>query len=233
MFATLKGYWQETRKPVYSIALILPFLCVYHTGTVLLNTTYINGADALIIRILGALSVRSMFGSVLVLAVYIAIWQWRSRANWDMHRNTVLLAYMESLGLAMVLFLLFSLWMPRPGLSTVAGRGGISDLVLFCGAGIYEELVFRAFLLGILGLVFRHLMRLGKNPAACLSVAMGALLFAAFHYIGPSGDAFTLFGFFQRFCGGLYFSILFVTRGFGVTAACHAFYDILVGLLFL
>jgi hypothetical protein len=31
--------------------------------------------------------------------------------------------------------------------------------------------------------------------------------------------------------GGLYFSILIVTRGFGVTAASHALYDIFVGML--
>jgi hypothetical protein len=60
---------------------------------------------------------------------------------------------------------------------------------------------------------------------------VGAVVFAAFHYVGPAADDFSFGSFFQRSMGGLYFSALFVTRGFGVTAASHALYDILVGLI--
>ena len=65
----LRGYLKETRRPVYSAALILPFLCIYHAGTIVLHTTHINGADALIIRILSLFSVHSMLGSALVLVI--------------------------------------------------------------------------------------------------------------------------------------------------------------------
>ena len=103
--------------------------------------------------------------------------------------------------------------------------------MLYCGAGIYEELVFRGLLLGLLLLVTTKLMKMRKTPAAFWSAITAALLFALFHYVGPAGDKFTTGGFLQRTLGGLYFSGLFVTRGFGVTAACHALYDLLVGLL--
>ena len=231
MPAILKNYWKETQRPVYSIALVLPFLCIYHAGTVALNATHINGADALIIRILGALSVRSMFGSALVLAIYFAVWQWRSHAGWKISRKVVLFSFLESFGLALILLLFFGRLLPGLRLSMSAGSGGIADLVLFCGAGIYEELVFRAFLLGILALFFRHALHRKQNSAAVLAAIAGALLFSSFHYVGPAGDVLSIAGFIQRFLAGLYFSILFVTRGFGITAACHAFYDILVGLV--
>jgi len=67
--------------------------------------------------------------------------------------------------------------------------------------------------------------------AAVCSALVAALLFSLFHYVGPAADRFTWPSFLQRTAGGLYFSALFVTRGFGVTAAAHAFYDMLVGLL--
>ena len=222
----------ETRRPVYSAALVLPFLCIYHTGTVILNTTYINGADALILRILGLFSVPSMFASALVLIAYFAIWQYRAKASLKINRKYLLLTFMESIGLAMVLLLFFGNSIPRFSAGLFTGSGEFSDFVLYCGAGIYEELVFRAFLLGILVLIFKRTLHRNTKTAAVSAAITGALIFSLFHYIGPSGDIFSLGSFVQRTLAGLYFSVIYVTRGFGITAACHAFYDILVGLLF-
>ena len=73
--------------------------------------------------------------------------------------------------------------------------------------------------------------------AAVVSVLLTSLVFAAAHYVGRYGDpvqwaarAFW-FGFVFRWLAGVFFSILFVCRGFGVTAGAHAGYDILVKLL--
>jgi hypothetical protein len=70
-----------------------------------------------------------------------------------------------------------------------------------------------------------------KKNATISAVVVGVLIFSAFHYVGPSGDSFALGSFIQRALGGVYFSVLFVTRGFGITAASHALYDIFLGLI--
>jgi hypothetical protein len=71
-----------------------------------------------------------------------------------------------------------------------------------------------------------------KSTAGTLLAALlAAVLFSLFHYIGPAGDPFTLASFLQRTIAGIYFSAVFIGRGFGVTAASHAIYDILVGLV--
>jgi membrane protease YdiL (CAAX protease family) len=227
----LKGYLKETRRPVYSAALILPFLLLYHAGTFILHTTYINGADALIIRILSSLSVNSMFGSVLVLAACFAVWQLRTHASWKIKSNMLMIYFLESVCFALILLFAFG-WL-NTHLSFAIGekRHGIVNLVLYCGAGIYEELVFRGFLLGSLMILFRRVFPKEKAIAAVSAATVGALLFSIFHYIGPTSDVFTLGSFMQRTLGGLYFSILFMTRGFGVAAASHAIYDILVGII--
>jgi membrane protease YdiL (CAAX protease family) len=231
MSLKLKGYWRETQRPVYAAALILPFLCVYHVGTLLLHTTYINGADALIIRILSIFSVRSLFGSALVLLLCFVLWQWRTRASWKIRSEMLWILYLESLCFAFILLFSFGWIAKHLSLALSKASGGIADLVLYCGAGIYEELVFRALLLGLLIAIFGSVFHMEKTPAVVTAVVLGALLFSAFHYIGPSGDTFTLGSFVQRALGGLYFSVLYATRGFGVAAASHAIYDILVGLV--
>jgi hypothetical protein len=61
-----------------------------------------------------------------------------------------------------------------------------------------------------------------------VAVVSGALLFSLFHYIGPGGDRLQLYSFVYRTIGGLFFSALYVVRGFGITAWTHALYDVLV-----
>ena len=226
-----KGYLNETRRPIYSAAMVLPFMCVYHVGTIVFQTTYINGADALIIRILSSLSVHSMFGSALVLAAFFTIWQLRTKASWKLRWGTLFFCFVESICFALVLIFAFG-WMTTHLSLAVPGKGSaLSRIVLYCGAGIYEELVFRVFLIQALIAGFTMIFKMKKGAAAAASVIAGALLFSVFHYIGPAGDTFSLGSFTQRAVGGLYFSILYVTRGFGVTAASHAIYDILVGVI--
>jgi membrane protease YdiL (CAAX protease family) len=226
----LRGYLKETRRPIYSAALILPFLIIYHTGTLILRTTYINGADALIIRLLSALSVHSMFGSVLVLLACFTIWQLHTRASWKVKSGMLLFGFLESICFALILLVAFGWLGSHLSLAMNKRGGGITDLVLYCGAGIYEELVFRGFLLGGLIWALRPVFAQDKVRIV-VAALLAAFLFSIFHYIGPTGDDFALSSFVQRMLAGLYFSALFITRGFGVTAATHAIYDIFVGII--
>jgi hypothetical protein len=57
---------------------------------------------------------------------------------------------------------------------------------------------------------------------------LGAIIFSAFHHIG--GEPFAISPFLQRVFAGLYFSAIYFNRSFGIAAASHALYDVLVGL---
>lgn len=229
----LRGYLKETRRPIYSAALVLPFAIVYHLGTYALSTTTINGADALILRVLQPFSVSSLFASFWVLTGCFVVWQVRTRGTWTVDTVKLSLTYLESFVFAGFLFLGFGWLSIHWGLSAAPGSisGKLARLALFCGAGIYEELVFRGALLGGLLVLFQKVLRPRKAAAAALATLSAALIFALFHYIGPGGDAFSISSFMQRMLAGVYFSALFVTRGFGITAAAHAMYDILVGIV--
>ena len=103
-----------------------------------------------------------------------------------------------------------------------------TQLVTSLGAGIYEELLFRVLLTGGLLLLITRVTKWKRTVAVGVAVVASALIFSAFHYIGALGDEFTLQSFTFRFIAGLAFSLLYVTRGLGITAWTHALYDVLI-----
>ncbi len=106
-----------------------------------------------------------------------------------------------------------------------------TQLVLSLGAGLYEELLFRVLLVGGLLAAGEVVLGWSRPVAGTVAVVLSALVFSAFHYIGPMGDTLTLASFTFRALAGLWFSGLYVTRGFGITAWAHALYDVAITLL--
>ena len=98
------------------------------------------------------------------------------------------------------------------------------------GAGIYEELLFRVLLVGALAWTGRRLLGWRPLGAGVFATLVGALVFSAFHYIGPYGDRLDLPSFTFRALAGLVFSALYLLRGFGITAWTHALYDVFLTL---
>jgi membrane protease YdiL (CAAX protease family) len=97
-------------------------------------------------------------------------------------------------------------------------------LTLSLGAGLYEELFFRVLLVSALAAAARVLVG-NRRLAGGLAAVVGALIFSAFHYIGPYGDPFQIQSFVFRTISGVAFSALYLFRGFGITAWTHALYD--------
>ncbi|MGH7657079.1 MAG: CPBP family intramembrane glutamic endopeptidase, partial [Gemmatimonadales bacterium] len=100
-----------------------------------------------------------------------------------------------------------------------------TQLMISLGAGLYEELLFRVLMVGSLAWLGRYW---GWSPlmAGVFATIVGALIFSAFHYIGPYGDVLQLSSFTFRAIAGVLFSALYLLRGFGITAWTHALYDV-------
>ena len=108
-----------------------------------------------------------------------------------------------------------------------------ANIITGIGAGIYEELVFRLFLICLLMLLFQDALKLTHVNSVVLSVLISAALFSAHHHIDffsgrlNSVDPFNVTKFIFRTIAGIYFAALFAIRGFGITAGTHAFYNII------
>jgi hypothetical protein len=128
-----------------------------------------------------------------------------------------------------------------PGLASLGRAPGLAvgslgtwslptQLMISLGAGIYEELLFRVILVSGLAWVARRVFGWGVSGAGVFAVAVGALIFSAFHYIGPYGDQLQLGSFVFRAVAGVLLSSLYLLRGFGITAWTHALYDVFLAV---
>jgi hypothetical protein len=245
MAASISDYWRVARAPRYSLTFALPLLVAYEVLAFSLSGAEVsgvrNGADVLLKSLFLALGGRDgliVFGALLVGGGAWLVWRdyrrWRSldpRVFGLMAAESVAYAFAFGMVTASLTGILL------PGLSAVGraprlslgSAGGWSvptQLMISLGAGIYEELLFRVILVSGLAWMARRVFGWNTAASGVFAVGVGALIFSAFHYIGPYGDRLQLVSFSFRAVAGVLFSGLYLLRGFGITAWTHALYDV-------
>jgi hypothetical protein len=135
--------------------------------------------------------------------------------------------YALCMGSLILLVIRHVLWFV-PGLAQGAlpELGPFEVAVLSAGAGLHEELIFRAGLMG--GLAWLLGRRLGGAAAFSLALAASSLVFAAVHHVGIAAEDFTMAAFVYRALAGACFGVLFQLRGFAVAVWTHCLYDVYV-----
>lgn len=219
-----------------SLALIAPLLALYEVGILMLGPGAArNGADVWLRQLLGLLGLGQYFLLPLLTVGVLLTLHFVERERWRFSPRVCMGMALECAVLAFALLLLARFenrWLFQVRSAPWAlGIGDVfANMVSFAGAGIYEELLFRLILLPAVagGLRFT-----GLSPARRLAIAIAvtSVLFSLAHYVGSLGDAWSFASFFFRFSAGVFFSVLFVYRGFGIVAGTHAGYDMLVGIL--
>src|SRR6266699_3613138 len=137
-----------------------------------------------------------------------------------------------ALPLLIIYQILAALAPPAPGGTAVRNGADIileSVFVWLAGAWgprLFMLCLFRVVLVGLLAWGATKLLGLRPLLAGVAATVVGALIFSAFHYIGPFGDRFDIYSFVFRTIAGLFFSGLYLLRGFGITAWTHALYDV-------
>jgi hypothetical protein len=242
-------YWYETRAPRYSLSFAFPLLLAYEVLAWALShgdlTGVRNGADVLLKSLfvmLGGREGLAVFGFLLVGGGAALAWRDYRRAGSIRPQYFVWMAgesLVYALGFGAVASTLTGLLLPglwsMGGVSAPEagplGRWSVpTQLMISLGAGIYEELLFRVILVSGLAGLATIAFGWKKTRASVFAVLVGALIFSAFHYIGPYGESWQLGSFTFRFVAGLLFSGLYVLRGFGVTAWTHALYDVFLAV---
>lgn len=234
------GYWQQSRQPLASLIFIAPLLVIYEVGVLLpAAATARNGVDVWLRALLDWIGFGQYFLLPVLTVCILLGWHYTTHQPWRISWRVLPRMGVECLVLAICLLLLLQLQhtflqtlMTLPAETAVALNipERLGNLIMFLGAGIYEELLFRLILLSAAIWILR---RFGLDPTSSIVYAVGltSLLFAAAHHVGTYGEPFYLFHFLSRFAAGVFFCVLFVYRGFGIAAGTHALYDILVGLL--
>ena len=242
-----RGYWRLARAPRYSVSFAFPLLAVYEALAFMLSRLEVavvrNGADVLLKSLfltLGGRTGLALFGFLLVGGGAVLVWRDVKRSGpiqprffWFMLGESVLYALVFGVVAATLTGVLLPFRMIYPSPEWPAEAMDFSlpvQLMISLGAGIYEELLFRVLLVTALIGVATRLFRWRGTRVRVFAVVSAALIFSAFHYIGPYGEPLALGSFTYRMVAGLLFSGLYLLRGFGITAWTHALYDVFLAL---
>ncbi|MFI5210373.1 MAG: CPBP family intramembrane glutamic endopeptidase [Gemmatimonadales bacterium] len=239
------SYWRVSRAPRYSLTFVAPLLLLYELLAFALTHDAIegvrNGADVLlksVFVIVGGRYGIVVFGALLIGTGGYLIWRDR-RGNGPLQGRVFVGMSIEVVVYAAlfgaVVGSLTSLLLRGPSLLAIVPQGTAhldlpTQLMVSLGAGIYEELLFRVLLVGALARLGAVVFGWRPLWAGAAATIVGALVFSAFHYIGPLGDTLELQSFLYRTVAGMMLSALYLTRGFGITAWTHAVYDVILAL---
>ena len=210
----------------------MPLLLVYEIGAVVI----LSQAEVKLVATQWMGKFFEVFGvtgvhlpAIAVVAVLLGMHLMRKRDPWAPEFKLYLVMYAEAALLAIPLFVFMTVLLREPlsawAVSGEAWSGWREDMIVALGAGIYEELVFRLIAIALIHMLAKDLLALPEEICVGASVVISSLGFALIHFIGPTafnGGLFLLY-----FVAGIYFAAIYLSRGFGLAVAVHAFYDVL------
>ncbi len=229
-----RSYFIVSRSLSASLIFVIPLLVIYELGILsdinaaaLWVKTPISWLRAHPAQLLGA-NITLILNAIGILAVFMAVR--RLGRLGALHLGTFYGMFAESCVYALLigpiaLLPLVGRW-EFPGFSPNLSNFW-AKIVMSCGAGVYEEFLFRFLLLGIIFFLAQELGKLGRFSAGALALFISGAVFSAAHFLGP-GENPAYSAFIYRLVAGMVFGVIYLARGFGIAAFTHALYDVYV-----
>ncbi|GJQ28136.1 MAG: hypothetical protein HBSAPP03_00200 [Phycisphaerae bacterium] len=233
-------YSLAATRPLHVLLFLLPLLIAYEIGSIVYlsgqgSGEAVLGARRLFAAFFEAFGAAGLHAPPILVVVVLLIWHLMLRDPGKPRPWVLVGMGLESCVWAVPL-LVFSLVLAgrTPAMAgVVAPSSWEARLTVAIGAGIYEELIFRLLLISAAHFVLVDLLRLKDRMANGIAVVISAGAFVLLHHFyPPMGVAMTARAMMFFAVAGAYFSIVFLTRGFGVVVVTHALYDTVVLLAF-
>jgi hypothetical protein len=238
------SYFERSQRPLQALLFLLPMIGLYEVG-ILLYAPNAGGvptrdiyARSLMRDFFEVFGVAAYYLPALIVVVVLLSWHVTRRDPWKVEPKLYSMMLVESFVLAVPLFV-FALVMARQinavivplqmlsaPAATAVDVGWQAQLVFSIGAGIYEELLFRLIAIALLHLLLVDMLALPEHIGALGAIGGSAIAFALYHF--SSENPFELGLAIYYTLAGIYFAGIFVIRGFGIVAATHALFDVLI-----
>ncbi len=253
------AYLESTSRPLYALFFLLPLVGLYEVGTVLVEQLS-NDPQRLVafnwlIKLADWIGMQhvlaKMFPGFIVIIILLC-WQMSSQHSWKVKPRWLCYMTLECILLTLPLFALdvfLNTHITTTGEvaialtpdSVITSTSYWSNIVTGIGAGIYEELIFRIIILGLILMLFEDVFKFKTSYAFLAAAILSCLFFAMYHHIGISFSPFRTYtlesmnlrSFLFRALAGLYFAYIFKYRGYGIIAGTHSFFDIIVFTCFI
>jgi hypothetical protein len=243
------SYLESTARPLYALCFLLPMIVLYELGTLGFNTAHIAQTltQKRVVAFIWLTGIAKYVGlpdrlawafPILMVVIILLCWHLVGRHSWKVHTIWLVWMTLETVILAVPLLVLNAAMGSSASASAAPGADPsyFAQIVTGIGAGIYEELLFRFIIIGLIIMIMEDLLKTSATRATLFAVLISAALFSAHHYVGLNTqqmslyqvEPFTLVGFIFRFMAGVYFAMLFRYRGYGITAGAHAAYNIIL-----
>ncbi len=221
---------KQTKSPLLSFIAVLPLVFIYEVIMFIrfhsASESVRNGADILLKRLLSEIGFYGIeAGIVLFLIVFILVKLLHNIHfdEGDLRYGAIPLMIGEGLIYALIIF--YILMQLDISYTHVDSHDHALNIAYSAGAGVYEELVFRAVLLYGLYLMFHSLSRnQWLSWGAAMLIAGG--IFVSLHYIGEFRYPFEWHTFLVRSAVTFALSMIFIYRGFAVAVYTHTFYNL-------
>jgi len=232
-------YFVRSQEPLHALVFLAPLIVIYELGVSF--AVQVTGSRLTAHKWLSEFL--ELFGAAgeylpgLAVVVVLLAWHVANRDPWRLRPKLYAGMFAESIALALPLVMVALLARGRRAamLAAAGGNGDpqhlAADIVLSLGAGIYEELLFRLILIAVVHFVLVDLLKATEQRGALVAIALSTVLFAISHFNEFTPTQWPMGQLAFYLIAGLYFSIVYVLRGFGIVVATHAFYDIIVNLL--
>ncbi len=214
---------------------LLPLLIAYQIGAVLYAPEQMDRvpavlAEALLRRFFEFFGVTGVYLPGLLVITVLLAWHVAARDPWEPEPYLYVGMLMESIVLAVPLWVLGALVMQGDVLAETIGMGEPLSwqalMVISIGAGIFEELLFRLFAIALIHGLLVDVLGLSNRVGVVAAVTLSSLAFAVYHFGPDAPFDWALLALYSL--AGAYLAAVYLVRGFGVVVGVHAIYDVVV-----
>jgi len=247
------SYITATSRPLNCLVFLLPIIVLQLVGQLVFPVELptgghlVNAAFSILQGIMSLFGTTTLYIPGLLVVIALLLWHWIEGYPWQVRGRTILGMAIESFLFAWPITVLANIVVSSslacaasatvPASASNHAHNLIGQAVLMMGAGIYEELLFRLALIFLISVLLTWLSDLSEDYALIFAAIISALLFGAYHFM-PGAITFNtgnfpigrLFLFY--FLSGIYFTGLYVLRGFGITVGAHIINNLIVLFLF-